>query len=203
MSAAHHAERMEISSALITPGICQEFSVLYQKTTCWKQSLKLLDYIKEKIIIKKERRKKILYLFCDDITHLLLFSFFLPSLIAVDYLYRSFCKEWLKESEKTAHISKFYLKINKCLRISRDYETSFYQLEWCHGDVPRTPDIHVPAQVRLSAYTGKQFVSVDSLPVLQKPNLLLCSISPLSIYIWVVRNAKIRRSWHNLLLFFS
>lgn len=120
----------------------------------------------KKIIIKKERSRKALYLLCDNITHLLLFSFLLPSPTAVHYLYRSFCKEWFKESEKCAHLSKFYLKINKCLRIFRDYETSFYQLEWHHADVPRSPDICVPAQLRLSVHTGKEFVGTDSIPSL-------------------------------------
>lgn len=116
--------------------------------------------------LKKKRSRKVLYLFCDNITHILQSFFLLPSPIAVDYLYKSFCKEQLKESEKSAHISTFYLEMNECLRIFRDYETSFYQLEWHHADVPVTPDIHVPAQLRLSVYTGKEFVGTDSLPIL-------------------------------------
>lgn len=51
----------------------------------------------------KKRKGQKSSIFCQNTTHLLLFSFLLPIPIAVEYLYRNFCKEWCKESEKATY----------------------------------------------------------------------------------------------------
>lgn len=76
--------------ALITSGTCEEFSVINQKDHLLKRDLKTIGLL-IKIMQQQHNRKKgkehKSSIFCQNITHLLLFSF-LPIPIAAEHLYR-------------------------------------------------------------------------------------------------------------------